>query len=139
MKKQTPGKTSSPRGAFKSFNYKLAFKLAALIILFISVFRLLKLYDLYLFAIVLYTAVTLGVAIYYIVYNRGVLSGKITPEMLPAEWSDQQKNAMIDDLTARRQKSKWTHLILIPMVFVYGFELLEVYFFPLLRSLFSGS
>ena len=123
----------------KRFNYKLALTLAALIIVFIAVFRLLKLYDLYLVAVILYTAVTLGVAIYYIIYNRGVISGKVTPDMLPAEWSAEQKQAMIDDIAARRKKSKWALLILIPMIFVFALELLELYFFPLILSLFSGN
>ena len=109
--------------------------LAALIILFMAVFRLLKLYDLYLFAIILYSAVTLAVAIYYIIYNRGVISGKVTPDMLPAEWSAAQKQALIDDLASRRKKSKWALLILLPMIIVFAFELLELYFFPLIRSL----
>ena len=138
MKKQRSDGTPTLRDAVKKFNYKLALRLSALIILAVAVFRLLKLYDLYLFAIILYTAVMLGVTVYYIVYNRGVLSGSITPEMLPAEWSDEQKNAMIEDMSARRRKSRWVQLVLIPLIFAYAFELLELYFFPLVRSLFSG-
>ncbi len=138
MKKQHSDGAPTLRDAVKKFNYKLALKLSALIILAVAVFRLLKLYDLYLFAIILYTAVMLGVTVYYIVYNRGVLSGSITPEMLPAEWSDEQKNAMIEDMSARRRKSRWVQLVLIPLIFTYAFELLELYFFPLVRSLFSG-
>ena len=139
MKNQCPNNIPTIRQALKRFNYKLALTLAALIIVFIAVFRLLKLYDLYLVAIILYTAVTLGVAIYYIIYNRGVISGKPTPDMLPAEWSTEQKQAMIDDIAARRKKSKWALLILIPMIFVFALELLELYFFPLILSLFSGN
>lgn len=139
LKNQRPDNVPTLREALKRFNFKLALTLAALIIVFIAVFRLLKLYDLYLVAIVIYTAVTLATAIYYIVYNRGVLSGKVTPDMLPAEWSAEQKQAMIDDIAARHKRSKWVLLILIPMIFVFGFELLELYFFPLITSLFSGS
>lgn len=139
LKNQRPDNVPTLREALKRFNFKLALTLAALIIVFIAVFRLLKLYDLYLVAIVIYTAVTLAAAIYYIVYNRGVLSGKVTPDMLPAEWSAEQKQAMIDDIAARQKRSKWVLLILIPMIFVFGFELLELYFFPLITSLFSGS
>ena len=121
----------------KPFNLKLAAKLAGLIILFVALFRLLKLYDLYLFAIILYIAVTLGVAIYYIVYNRGVLTEKISPEMLPADWSAEKKQVMIEDIDARRRRSKWAQLVLLPMVFVYLFEILELYVFPVITGLFS--
>ena len=132
MKKQPLAPTPK-----KPFNLKLAAKLAGLIILFVALFRLLKLYDLYLFAIILYTAVTLGVAIYYIVYNRGVLTEKISPEMLPADWSAEKKQAMIEDIDARRRRSKWAQLVLLPMVFVYLFEILELYVFPVITGLFS--
>lgn len=126
-----------PQKEKKPFNIKLATKLAGLIILFVALFRLLKLYDLYLFAIILYTSVTLGVAIYYIVYNRGILTEKITPEMLPADWSTEKKQAMIEDIDARRRRSKWAQLVLLPMVFVYLFEILEIYVFPVITGLFS--
>lgn len=139
MKNQRPNNVPSLREALKRFNFKLAFRLAALIIVCMAVFRLLKLYGLYLVAVILYTAVTLGVAVYYIVYNRGVLSGKVTPDMLPAEWSAEQKQSMIDDIAARHKKSKWVFLIVVPMIFVFAFELLELYFFPLILSLFSGN
>lgn len=135
MKNQRPSNTPKLGDVLKRFNFRLAASLAALIILFIAVFRLLKLYGLYLFAIILYSAVTLAVAIYYIIYNRGVISGKVTPDMLPAEWSAAQKQALIDDLAARRKKSKWALLILLPMIIVFAFELLELYFFPLIRAL----
>ena len=139
MKKQRPANVPSLKEALGRFNFRLVFKLAAFIIIFMSVFRLLKLYDLYLVAVIAYTAITLAVAIWYIAYNKGMVSGKITPDMLPTDWSADQKKAFIDDLTERRKKSKWVLLILIPMVFVFGFELLELYFFPLIRSLFSTS
>ncbi len=138
MKKKRPTRGPIVPSAVKRVNLRLVSALAALIIVFIAVFRLLKLYDLYIFAIVLYTAVTLAVAIYYIIYNKGVISGTVTPEMLPPEWSTEQKQAMIDDLAQRRKKSKWALLILIPMMLVFAFELLELYFFPLLTALFPG-
>ncbi len=112
--------------------------MAGLTVIFISVFRLLKTSDLYLLAVALYTAAALGVAVYYIIYNKGVLSGTVTPQMLPSDWSAEKRQDFINDLATRRKRSKWALMVLIPLIFVFGFELLELYFFPMLSELFSG-
>lgn len=108
-----------------------------MIILFIAVFRLLKTYELFIVAVILYTAIGLAAALYYIIYNRGVISGRITPEMLPKEWSPEQKQAMVDDIAARRRRSKWAILVFVPVIATVCFELLESYFFPLMLSFFT--
>jgi len=140
LKDQRSGGNPLPslREALRRFNIKLVVTLASLIIIFLSVFRLLKTFDLYIPAIILYSAITLGVAFYYIIYNRGNISGKVTPDMLPLDWSADKKQAFIDDLAERRKKSKWALLILIPMIIVFGFEILELYFFPMFGDLFSA-
>lgn len=108
-----------------------------MIILFIAVFRLLKTYELFIVAVILYTVIGLAAALYYIIYNRGVISGRITPEMLPKEWSPEQKQAMVDDIAARRRRSKWAILVFVPVIATVCFELLESYFFPLMLSFFT--
>ena len=137
MKDHRPSNIPSLRETLQRFNIKLVLTLSSLIIIFLAVFRLLKTFDLYIVAIVLYTAITAVVAFYYIIYNKGNISGKVTPDMLPAEWSHEQKQELIDDLARRRQKSKWALLILIPMLIVFGLEALELYFFPMLSDMFS--
>ena len=96
-------------------------------------------YNLFAVAVILYTVIGLSAAVYYIIYNRGVLSGDITPEMLSPTLTAEQKQAMIQDIADRRKKSKWVFLILIPTLTVFAFEMLERYFFPMLFSLFTGA
>ena len=134
MKKQF-----NQKGTRGRFNLRLVTTLSASIIGFLALFRLLKNLNLYLFAVILYSVITLSVALWYIIYNKGVISGTVSPDMLPAEWSAEQKQSMIDDIAARHKKSKWVFLIVVPMIFVFAFELLELYFFPLILSLFSGN
>ena len=131
----TPHTPKRPRGRF---NLRLALTLSAAIIMALALFRLLKNLNLYLIAVVLYSAVTLAVALGYIIYNKGSVSGKVTPDMLPAEWSMQEKQAFIDDLALRRKKSKWMLVILIPMIIVFGVELLEIYMLPMLLEAFPS-
>lgn len=137
MKNKVPQNKPTLGQAFRGFNIRLALTLSALIIVSLAVFKLLKNLDLYLIAVVLYTAITLVVALWYIIYNKGSVSGAVTPNMLPAEWSADQKQAFLDDLMARRKRSKWALLILIPMIVVFGFELLELYVFPPLSTLLT--
>ena len=74
-------------------------------------------------------------AIVYVAYNRAFSRKGMTVDMLPPEWTLEQKQAFIDDLAARRKKSKWALLILIPMILVFGLEMLELYVFPSLNTL----
>ena len=135
MKNKDPQNKPNLKVALGRFNFRLVTTLAGLIIIFIAAFKLLENLGLYLVAVVLYSAITLAVALWYIIYNKGSISGKVTPDMLPAEWSLDQKQAFIDDLSARRKKSKWALLILIPMILVFGLEMLELYVFPSLNTL----
>ena len=129
-------KQPSPKNN-RNQNLRLVVLLIAMIILFIAVFRLLKTYELFIVAVILYTVIGLAAALYYIIYNRGVISGRITPEMLPKEWSPEQKQAMVDDIAARRRRSKWAILVFVPVIATVCFELLESYFFPLMLSFFT--
>lgn len=138
MKNKAPQNKPNLKQAFGRFNVRLALTLSALIIAFLALFKLLKNLDMYLFAVVLYSAVTLAVALWYIIYNKGNVSGKVTPDMLPAEWNADQKQSFLDDLAARRKKSKWALLILIPMIVVFGFEMLELYIFPPMSALLAS-
>lgn len=138
MKNKQPQNRPSLKESFRRFNIRLALTLSALIILFLAVFILLKNLDLYVVAVLLYSTITLVVALWYIIYNKGMVSGKVTPEMLPPEWSTEKKQALIDELAARRKKSKWALLILIPMIVVFGVEMLTLYVFPSLSVLLGA-
>ena len=137
MKKQEPQNKPDLKLALSRFNFRLVSTLAGLIIIFIAAFKLLENLGLYLFGVILYSAITLVVALWYIIYNKGSISGKVTPEMLPLEWSLAEKQAFIDDLAARRKRSKWALLILIPMILVFGLEMLELYVLPSVNTLLS--
>ena len=66
------------------------------------------------------------------------VSGKVTPDMLPPEWDTARKQVFLNDLATRRKKSKWALLILIPMIAVFGFEMLELYVFPPLGAILAA-
>ena len=138
MKNKVPQNKPSLKQTLGKFNVRLALTLSGLVIAALALFKLLKNLDLYLFAVILYTAATLAVALWYIIYNKGNVSGKVTPDMLPPEWDTARKQAFLDDLATRRKKSKWALLVLIPMIAVFGFEMLELYVVPPLGAILAS-
>ena len=115
------------------FNFGLAGGMLALSVLAILIFRTMKEISVgaYIAAIVIYSAITLASSIWYIFFNRGLI-GKLSPEMLPAEWDEAQKKSFMDEYYDRRSKSKWAIMLLVPMIATFFFELLDIYF---LRSI----
>ena len=112
------------------FNFKLAGGLALLSILAIVIFRTAKELSLsaYVAAIAVYSVITLVAALTYIGLNRGLVGTKVTYDLLPEDWSEEQKKLFMDDYAARREKSKKMLVILVPMIATFFFEAVDIYF-----------
>ncbi len=74
----------------------------------------------------IYGAITLVAALYYIIYNRGVIGKLPTAEMLPPTWDRATREAFLEDMKTRRQKSKWVMTILVPMICVFAYKMLDI-------------
>lgn len=111
------------------FNFGLAGGLVCLTLLAILIFRAMKELSVgaYIAVIAIYSVITLSAAVWYILYNRGLAGTNLTSDMLPKEWSAEQKKEFMDNYTARRQKSKKALLILIPMIATFFLEVLDIY------------
>ena len=121
---------------FKRVPMKRIIALSVNIILFLGIFLVAWDNGLELIISAIYGVVTLAVALYYILYNRGTIGKLPTPEMLPVTWDKAEREAFLADLKARREKSKWAMLILIPMIVVFGYKALEITFLGRFPSLF---
>ncbi len=113
----------------KRFNFALAGSLFALSLLAIVIFRTAKEISLsaYIGVIAVYSIISLVSAVWYIIVNQGLAGIKISEDMLPKEWSGEEKDAFMNDLTARRKRSKKALIILIPMIATFFFEVLDIY------------
>ena len=118
------------------FNFALAGGILALSLFAIVIFRTAKEISLYSYIAVIaaYSVITLCAAIWYILTNRGLAGVKISEDMLPKDWSGKEKDAFMNDLLERRQKSKKALVILVPMIANFFFEVLDIY---LLRGILS--
>lgn len=85
----------------------------------------------------IYFAVGAGLALYYVIYNRGFAGKNITPDMLPDTMTLAEKQAFIDDSRERQSKSKWVLTILIPLVLVFAVDMVYLFVLPLFSGWFQ--
>lgn len=121
---------------FKRVPIKRIVALAVNIILFLGIFLVAWDNGIELIISAIYGVITLAVALYYIIYNRGTIGKLPTYEMLPVTWDKAKREEFLADLRTRRERSRWAMLILIPMIVVFGYKALEITFLSRLLSLF---
>ena len=74
-----------------------------------------------------YFAVFTVLIITYLAYNRGFVNKDVTIEMLPADWSEEKKQAFLANERIRAQKSRWMLTVIIPFVIVFMCEALYLF------------
>ena len=84
-----------------------------------------------LFPIVMFTYMTVltVLMLVYIVYNRGFSRKGVTMDMLPPEWTDEQKREFIESGEKRLQRSKWMLVFIIAILFTFIVEALVLFVF----------
>ncbi len=126
----------SLKAALSRFNFRLVIALAVSVIFFLGVFLVVWAMGYEILISSIYGALTLIAALWYIILNKGFVGKLPSIEELPLTWDKKTREDFIEDLRARRQKSKKLMLILVPMLVSFCYKLLELYFFPLLISAF---
>ena len=78
-----------------------------------------------------------GFLIAYLIYNRAFSRKNITIDMLPREWTAEQKENYIYDGKKRMEKSKWMLYIIIPLLVAIALDALYLFTLPLIQNLFG--
>ncbi len=86
----------------------------------------------------IYFALTLIFSLVYLTYNRGLARDKVTPDMLPDDWSAEKKCAFFAERDRRKKSSKWMLTIIIPLFLTLAFDMVNLFFIDSLRGLFKG-
>jgi hypothetical protein len=68
-----------------------------------------------------------GLLVGYLVYNRAFVNKNVTVDTLPDDWSQEKKQAFVDDNRARAEKSRWLLTFIIPFIFVFMAEALYLF------------
>ena len=74
-----------------------------------------------------YAAVTAALTLTYLIYNRGLSRRGVTIEMLPDTMSQSEKEEFIADAERRMKRSKWMLAILVPFLFTFLFDAVELF------------
>ena len=78
----------------------------------------------------LYLAVGGGLALGYVIYNRGFHLRGVTVEMLSDHIPVEKRQQMIADSARRFEKSRWMLLILLPILLVFMFDIIYLFMIP---------
>ena len=65
----------------------------------------------------------------YIIYNRGFSRKGVTEDMLPIEWTHEQKQEFIESGERRLQRSKWMLVFIISILFTFIVEAFVLFVF----------
>ena len=103
-------------------------------VLYFAVYRVLLFYaemteeTFYSFLVmVLYMALLLGFVLAYIIYNRFFYRKGVTPEQLPAEWSEAKKQEFIEDAVRRWERSRWMLTVIFPLVVTFFIDTVDLF------------
>lgn len=93
----------------------------------------------YYFEIVMisYMVLSVGFVLAYVIYNRGFSRRGITREMLPEDWSEEQKSEFIEDGENRKKKSRWLLIPIFAFVFTFAIDAIELFVLPFFVGLFT--
>ena len=71
-------------------------------------------------------------ALTYVIYNRGFSRKGVNVEMLPDEWSDEQKQSFIEDGELRIRRSKWMLVLIVAFFVTFAVEAWLLFVKPML-------
>lgn len=85
----------------------------------------------YFFPAVMFSYMTVLTALIfvYLIYNRGFSRKGITEEMLPAEWTAEQKREFIENGETRLRKSRWILVFIIAIFCTFVAEVFVLFVF----------
>ena len=93
----------------------------------------------YYFEIVMisYMVLSVGFMVAYIIYNRAFSRRGVTRDMLPEEWSEEQKSEFIEDGLRRQQKSRPMLIPIFAFIFTFSVDAIELFVLPFFEGLFT--
>ena len=127
---QTPAK-EFPKSALLKIG-----ALVALSVVLITVYRFFLETPYFLVVFGLYMAALVALVAVYLIYNRGMSRKGITEDMLPDEWSIEDKQRFVADGKRRLDRSKWMLVIIFSLVVVFIVDALELFVLPILEGIF---
>ncbi len=111
--------------------------LVAVTVLVFGTYRFLVQQDYFRIVMIVYMIAATGFVLAYVIYNRGFSRKGVTKEMLPAEWSEEEKTAFIADGERRAKRSRWLLIPIFALLFTFGVDAIELFVLPFFEGLFA--
>lgn len=88
--------------------------------------------------IVLWTYFVLLIGFFsaYIIYNKGFTMINRTPDSFPEDYSYEKMCAITAEGERRKKKSKWMLVIIIPLLFTFMFDMIDLFILDRFKDLF---
>lgn len=88
------------------------------------------------FSVLMWTYLLLGCAAFIAIYvlNRGFSSKPLKPEELPSDWNHVQKAEYMTKDVRRRRIAKYIMIPFIAFIFVFFWEIVEIYYLPIIKE-----
>ena len=74
----------------------------------------------------------------FVIYNRGFFRKNITSDMLPEEWSEEEKSEFLADGERRLSRSRWMLIPIFAFLITFAVDLLELVVIPFFSGAFGG-
>jgi hypothetical protein len=84
-----------------------------------------------------YMAALTVLVLVYIIYNRGFSRKGVTVDMLPDEWSEEQRLEFVESGKIRLERSKWLLVFIISLLFTFIVEAILLFVLPMVEGLFK--
>ena len=115
-------------------------RLILLILVTLAVFLFYRvMMNFYYFELVMiaYMVASVAFVLAYVIYNKGFSRRGVTREMLPDDWSEEQKNEFIEDGENRQARSRWMLIPIFAFVFTFAIDAVELFVLPFFMDLFT--
>ena len=139
-KKRTQAEEKKPIDKRKMYGniLRLLCLVAATMAVFFSYRLLLEFFVEYsLYILIGYTGVATVLIFWYLIYNRGFSRRGVTAEMLPADWSEEQKTEFIEDGERRMLKSRPLLIACVAFAFTFLVDVFELTVIPFILGFFA--
>ncbi len=83
-----------------------------------------------------YFAALIGFFSAYIIYNKGFTMVNRTPDSFPEDWSYEKMCAVTAEGERRKKRSKWMLVIIIPLLFTFMFDMIDLFILDRFKDLF---
>ena len=115
----------------------LLFALILVSVVVFGVYRVLINYYYFELVLIAYMVIETVFVAVYVIYNRGFSRRGVTKEMLPSDWSEEEKDRFIESGKERMRKSRWMLIFIFAFMLTFALDIIELFVLPTVMGWFG--